>query len=123
MESLQAKPFTIAIVGGGLGGLSLARGLLERGIKCQVFEAAPVFAEIGAGLSFAVNSLNALKAVDPACYEMLVGRLDEMSETKDVYMTYRDGMAENAEPITTLYCKGSGQQAVHRTLLVKVCSP
>ncbi|KIX96228.1 uncharacterized protein Z520_08006 [Fonsecaea multimorphosa CBS 102226] len=113
------KPFSIAIIGGGLAGLSLARGLLRRGISCQVFEAAPAFADIGAGLSFALNSLEALKAVDPDSYECFLKRCNEMSEKKDVYMTYRDGNAEDNHPLTTLYCKGSGQQAVHRTLLVK----
>ncbi|OAL39284.1 hypothetical protein AYO20_01602 [Fonsecaea nubica] len=113
------KPFSIAIVGGGLAGLSLARGLLRRGISCQVFEAAPAFADIGAGLSFALNSLEALKAVDPDSYECFLKRCSEMSEKKDVYMTYRDGNAEDNHALTTLYCKGSGQQAVHRTLLVK----
>ena len=120
MGSLQEKAFSIAIIGGGLAGLSLARGLLERGIKCQVFEAAPAFADIGAGLSFAANSLNALKAVDPACHAAFAKRCNEMSEKKDVYMTYRNGLTDG-EPITTLYCRGSGQQAVHRTLLVKAC--
>lgn len=120
MEFWPKKPFSIAIVGGGLAGLSLARGLLRRGVSCQVFEAAPAFAEIGAGLSFALNSLEALKAVDPESHEMFLKRCNDMSEKKDVYMTYRDGKAEDSHPITTLYCKGSGQQAVHRTLLVKV---
>jgi salicylate hydroxylase len=114
------KPFSIAIVGGGLAGLSLARGLLRRGVSCQVFEGAPAFADIGAGLSFAVNSIDALKLVDPDSYECFLKRCNEMSGKKDVYMTYRDGNAEDNHALTTLYCKGSGQQAVHRTLLVKV---
>ncbi|ETI20207.1 hypothetical protein G647_08241 [Cladophialophora carrionii CBS 160.54] len=113
------KPFSIAIVGGGLAGLSLARGLLRRGVSCQVFEGAPAFADIGAGLSFAVNSIEALRLVDPESYECFVKRCNEMSEKEDVYMTYRDGNAEDNHALTTLFCKGSGQQAVHRTLLVK----
>lgn len=119
MSFWPRKHFTVAIVGGGLAGLSLARGLYRNGISCQVYEAAPAFAEIGAGLSFALNSLEALKAVDPDSHDMFAKRCNEMSEKKDVYMTYRDGRTEDGEEITTLYCKGSGQQAVHRTLLVK----
>ena len=118
--SLPTKSFSVAIVGGGLAGLSLARGLTRHGIRCQVFESAPVFAAVGAGLSFAVNSIEALKLVDPASHQKFLERCDDISEKKDVYMTYRDGRTDEAEIITTLYCRGSGQQAVHRTLLVKV---
>ncbi|KIX08903.1 uncharacterized protein Z518_03560 [Rhinocladiella mackenziei CBS 650.93] len=119
MDFWPRKSFSLAIVGGGLAGLSLARGLLRRGVNCRVFEAAPAFADIGAGLSFALNSLEALKAVDPDSYGMFLKRCDAVSEKKDVYMTYRDGMSEDGHEVTTLYCKGSGQRAVHRTLLVK----
>lgn len=121
MGSLPEKDFSIAIVGGGLAGLSLARGLTRHGIRCQVFECAPAFAAVGAGLSFAVNSIEALKLVDPESYQMFLDRCDDISEKKEVYMTYRDGRTDEAKVITTLYCKGTGQQAVHRTLLVKVC--
>lgn len=44
-----AKPFHIAIVGGGIGGLTTAIGLLRQGISFTVYESAPAFAEIGAG--------------------------------------------------------------------------
>lgn len=116
----QQKQLNIAIVGGGLAGISLARGLLRRGVSCQVYEAAPAFAEIGAGLSFALNSLKALEAVDPECYAKFVDRRNKMSEKTDVYMTYRDGRTDEAKELTTLLCEGSGQQAVHRSLLLKV---
>ncbi|CBX99713.1 predicted protein [Plenodomus lingam JN3] len=41
----------IAIIGGGLGGLALALGLVKHGVKIQIFESAPAFAEIGADFS------------------------------------------------------------------------
>ena len=114
------KSFTIAIVGGGLAGLSLARGLTRHGVQCQVFESAPAFPPAGAGLSFAVNSIEALRLVDRESHQMFLDRCDDMSAKKDVYMTYRDGRTDETKIITTLICKGTGQQAVHRTWLVKV---
>ncbi|KAI9665458.1 MAG: hypothetical protein M1831_001600 [Alyxoria varia] len=119
MVSSTQKPLSIAIVGGGLAGVSLARGLLRRGVSCKVYEAAPAFAEIGAGLSFALNSLKALEAVDPECHECFVRRCSKVSEKNNVYMTYRDGRTDSADEITTPHCIGSGQQAVHRSLLLK----
>ena len=119
MGSLDEQQFSIGIVGAGLAGLSLALGLRRRGVTSHVYDAAPAFSDIGAGLSFAINSLKALEAVDPECYKLFLNRCHGMSQKKDVYMTYRDGMGDG-KPLTTLYCKGSGQQAVHRTLLVKV---
>ena len=41
----------IAIVGGGIAGLSLALGLHRHGIAAQVYEAAPDIAEIGVGIT------------------------------------------------------------------------
>lgn len=43
------KPFHVAIVGGGIGGLTLAIGLIRQGVSITVYEAAHAFAEIGAG--------------------------------------------------------------------------
>lgn len=47
----QTDPSQIAIVGGGIGGLTLALLLDQRGMACQVYEAAPKLKALGAGIS------------------------------------------------------------------------
>lgn len=59
----------IAIVGGGLGGLALAIGLVKHGVAVQIFEAAPAFSEIGAGVAFGINAIKALQLIDPRLLE------------------------------------------------------
>lgn len=48
------------IVGGGIGGLAAAVAFRRRGWQVEVFERAPKFAEVGAGLSIQPNGLRAL---------------------------------------------------------------
>lgn len=50
----------IAIVGGGIGGLSTALALRHRGIEAHVFEQAAAFTEVGAGLGLGVNAVRIL---------------------------------------------------------------
>ncbi|KAH7401156.1 mannitol 1-phosphate dehydrogenase [Phaeosphaeria sp. MPI-PUGE-AT-0046c] len=59
----------IAIVGGGLCGLALAIGLVKHGINVRIYESAPVFSEIGAGVAFGINSIAALQLIDPRLLE------------------------------------------------------
>jgi salicylate hydroxylase len=54
----------IIIVGGGLGGLTLAIGLVRRGYKVEVHEQAPALAELGAGLTLPVNAMRVFDAID-----------------------------------------------------------
>ncbi|CAG8162897.1 unnamed protein product [Penicillium olsonii] len=68
-------PFTVTIIGGGIGGLALANGLLNRGIPIQLYEAASAFTEIGLGLSLGPAAYRALPLLDPALraiYDSLV---------------------------------------------------
>ncbi|GAM83298.1 hypothetical protein ANO11243_012850 [Dothideomycetidae sp. 11243] len=62
---------TIAIIGGGIGGLCLAISCLSHNVPVHVYEAAPAFAEIGAGVSLGANSLRALELISPAVGDAL----------------------------------------------------
>jgi salicylate hydroxylase len=53
----------IAIVGGGIGGLTAALALRARGIDASVFEQAEVVREIGAGVSIHPNAARLLKRI------------------------------------------------------------
>ncbi len=48
----------IAIIGGGIGGLTTAIALQQKGFDVKVYEAAPKIQEVGAGLWVAPNALN-----------------------------------------------------------------
>src|SRR5213593_1758929 len=53
----------IAIIGGGIGGLTAARALLRRGFEVAVYEAQPELKEIGAGVALGPNAMKALRAL------------------------------------------------------------
>ena len=64
-------PFLVA--GGGIGGLAAALGLAAQGRSVRLFEQAPAFEEVGAGLQMSPNGVAALRAlkaweaVEPSC--------------------------------------------------------
>ncbi|KAF2177526.1 mannitol 1-phosphate dehydrogenase [Zopfia rhizophila CBS 207.26] len=84
----------IAIIGGGLGGLALAIGLIKHGVKVHIYEAAAAFSEIGAGVAFGPNSTRALSLIDE---KLLAGykkhaTFNENRERDDTFVTFRYGM-------------------------------
>src|SRR5262245_63570777 len=54
---------TIAIVGGGIGGLATALALLRAGIDVDVYEQAPELKEVGAGVQISANGTRVLHAL------------------------------------------------------------
>jgi salicylate hydroxylase len=67
----QAAPFTVAIIGGGLAGLTLSIGLTRYGISHKIYESAKCFSEIGARIAMGPNAVWALTLIDPRlgqCY-------------------------------------------------------
>ena len=51
---------TIAIIGGGIGGLSLALALHQQGLACEVYEAVPEVKEIGVGITLLPHAMREL---------------------------------------------------------------
>lgn len=60
----MSNTIRVAIVGGGIGGAALARALQRRGVDAYVFERAPAFGEIGAGVQMTPNAVKVLRALD-----------------------------------------------------------
>jgi salicylate hydroxylase len=54
---------SVAIVGGGIGGLFAATALIAQGLRVSVYEQAPTLGEIGAGVFLTPNSVRQLKRV------------------------------------------------------------
>ncbi|RAK99952.1 putative salicylate hydroxylase [Aspergillus ibericus CBS 121593] len=64
------KEFTVAIVGGGIGGLTLVAGLLRRGVPVRIYESAPAFKEIGLGVTIGPAAHRAMPLIDPQIREL-----------------------------------------------------
>ncbi|KAI1178595.1 mannitol 1-phosphate dehydrogenase 2 [Nemania sp. FL0916] len=57
------KPFNLAIVGGGIAGLTLAISLLKHNVPITIYESAQKFGEIGAGVGFGPNAVRAMHLI------------------------------------------------------------
>ena len=57
----MARELSVAIIGGGIGGLNAALHLLRAGFDVQVFEQTPVSTEVGAGLVISPNASRLLR--------------------------------------------------------------
>ena len=92
---MGAQPLRIAIVGGGIGGLTLAIALRQRGFAPEVFEQAPALAEIGAAVALSANAtrelarLGLLDAIDAASVE----------PTELIFRNWQDGRRVAAHPV------------------------
>ena len=65
----------IVIIGGGIGGLTAAVALARMGLAAEVYEQAPVLAEVGAGVGLWPNAMTALEPVG------LAGKVAQLAVT------------------------------------------
>ena len=57
------RKLRIALVGGGLGGLTAAHALARNGFETHVFEQASELREVGAGITLSPNATKVLRAL------------------------------------------------------------
>jgi hypothetical protein len=118
MNDSIKKPFTIAIVGGGIGGLALAIGLRHQGISVQIYEAASAFAEIGAGIAFGPNAISAMTLIDPAIREAFrrLATKNGFEEETETWINFRCGLGEPTmiAKVRTGDQEKTGLSSVHR---------
>lgn len=84
----------VAIVGGGITGLILALGLQHRGVSHTLYERAPAFTEIGAGIGFSPNAERALRLVDPRVYAVYKQVASTTGDAED-YFNWVNGRDSN----------------------------
>jgi 2-polyprenyl-6-methoxyphenol hydroxylase-like FAD-dependent oxidoreductase len=90
-----ATDLRVAIIGAGIGGLALGLALREHGVAAEVFEQAPVLAELGAAVGVGGNATRLLRRM---------GLLEELEAvatvpTELVYRRWRTGERIAAHPV------------------------
>jgi salicylate hydroxylase len=58
---MTGAPLRIAVIGGGIGGLTAAVALLQAGFEVEVYEQAPELTEVGGGINMAPNATRVLR--------------------------------------------------------------
>jgi salicylate hydroxylase len=92
---MTSSELRVGIVGAGIGGLSLALALRERGLRAQVFEQAAELTEIGAAIALSANGLREYARLG------LLGELAAASTipTELIYRHWRTGDRVAAHPV------------------------
>jgi 2-polyprenyl-6-methoxyphenol hydroxylase-like FAD-dependent oxidoreductase len=99
----------VAIVGGGIGGLTLALALREAGIACRVYEAAPAWKPLGVGVNLLPHAMRELTelGVAPALERLAVA-------TREVVFCNRFGQVIRREPRGRAAGYAWPQLSIHR---------
>ncbi|WP_231866601.1 salicylate 1-monooxygenase [Metapseudomonas resinovorans] len=110
---MSKKPaLRVGIIGGGISGVALALDLCRHAhLDVQLFESAPAFGEVGAGVSFGANAVRAIAGLGLAePYGEVADRTPE--PWQDIWFEWRRG--SDAGYLGASVAAGVGQSSVHR---------
>ena len=89
---------TISIIGGGIAGLSLALGLHQKGIACEVYESVAEVKEIGVGITLLPHGMKELAALGVQAELEAAGieNLESVFYTRHGQYVYREARGRHA---------------------------
>jgi salicylate hydroxylase len=119
MLSVHPHP-RIAIVGAGIGGLTLSLALRQRGLSAEIFEQAQELTEIGAAVGLLSNGIRELRRL--GLFDAIIAASGEPTE-----LIYRDGrtgerVASHPARVAAAYRKRFGAPfvGIHRAELQRI---
>src|SRR3954464_10673397 len=92
---MTTKQLKIAIIGAGIGGLTLALALRQRGLSAEVYEQASELTEIGAAVALSANATRELRRL--GVLDRLLAVATEPTEL--IFRDGRDGRRIAAHPV------------------------
>lgn len=106
------KKLKVAVIGGGIAGLALTTQLVKyQHLDVHLFESAPQFSEIGAGISFGANAVKAIQLLGLSKeYERIADKVQ--APYTDIWFQWRNGY--NDTYLSASLAKNVGQSSVHR---------
>lgn len=115
--SAKRKP-RIAVIGGGIGGLTAAAALHQRGFEVEVFEQSGKIGEIGAGVALTPNAMKAYRALGLEAQIAEVGYESDYQELRH----WSTGAVFSRVPRKGAYTKefGAPYLTMHRADLIEV---
>ncbi|MGH3170136.1 MAG: flavin-dependent oxidoreductase [Trebonia sp.] len=108
-RSPMSSPARIAVVGGGIGGLTLALELRAAGVECRIFEAVPELSAVGVGINLLPHATRQLDRLG------LLGELSAAAvTTRESVFFNRFGQHIYTEPVGTSGGYQWPQLSIHR---------
>jgi salicylate hydroxylase len=108
----------VAVIGAGLGGLTAAIALLQRGFNVTVYEQSASLGEIGAGVQLSPNAMKVIRALDLEAAFMRIS----FEPNRHVVKSWQSGRIISATQMKNVYASqfGAGYFGAHRADLHKL---
>ena len=110
------RKLRIAVIGGGIGGLTAARALLRRGFEVHVYESSPELKEIGAGVALGPNAMKALRSLDLEDPVRAIGYQSDYQQLR----TWKGRIISKTDPTVSARRFGASGCTIHRADLLDV---